>query len=211
MRPAFRRQPWRIVWTAIAATALTIGAAAQTASDNAADAARLVEILAVHEGSVVAEIGAGSGELTVAMARTAGPSGHVYSNDLNADRRAEIRDAVDAAGVENITIVEGRSAEANLPEACCDALFMRNVYHHFADPAAMNRSLFRSLKPGGRIAIIDLKPDEDTNDPAARSRGKTHGVTPAHVEQELRAAGFEGISSEKVRGGLFLVVGRRPS
>jgi ubiquinone/menaquinone biosynthesis C-methylase UbiE len=49
-------------------------------------------------------------------------------------------------------VVEGGLAQTNLPDECCDAVFMRHVYHHFGDPPAMNASLFRSLKPGGRLA-----------------------------------------------------------
>lgn len=192
-------------------TALAVSASAQSARDYAADAARLIEVLGVREGSVVGEIGAGSGELTVAMGRAVGPSGHVYSNDLNPDRRAEIRTAAERAGLANVTTLEGRPAETNLPEACCDAIFMRNVYHHFADPASMDRSLFRSLKPGGRLAVMDFEPDKDTDNPSDRARGDTHGVTPAHVQQELRDAGFEVVSSGTVRGQAFLVVARRPS
>ncbi|HET7617172.1 MAG TPA: methyltransferase domain-containing protein [Gemmatimonadaceae bacterium] len=202
------RVRWWSLVAIVAASAVVV--AAQSARENAADASRLIEVLGVREGSVVGEIGAGSGELTVAMGRAVGPSGHVYSNDLNPDRRAEIRTAAEGAGLANVTIVEGRSAETNLSEACCDAIFMRNVYHHFADPASMDRSLFRSLKPGGRLAVIDFVPKKDTDNPAERAGNDTHGVTPAHVQQELREAGFEIVSSGTLRGEAFLVVARRP-
>jgi tRNA A58 N-methylase Trm61 len=122
---------------------------AQSADDNAADAKRLIAALHIHQGSVVGEIGAGSGELTVALAREVGPEGRIYSNELNAARRADISRAAESAGLSNVTVVEGAPASANLPDDCCDSIFMRNVYHHFADPAAMNASLFRATKPGG--------------------------------------------------------------
>src|SRR5689334_15600913 len=107
---------------------------AQSAKENAADAERLVEALAVHAGSTVGEIGAGAGELTIALARVVGPSGHVTSNDLNKASVAKIDRAVADAGLTNVTVVEGRESETNFPLACCDAIFMRNVYHHFGDP-----------------------------------------------------------------------------
>jgi tRNA A58 N-methylase Trm61 len=183
----------------------------QNAETNAADAKRLVAALHVDQGSIVGEIGAGSGELTVALARVVGPDGRIYSNELNADRRSEIARAVAAADLGNVTIVEGAPASSNLPDDCCDAIFMRNVYHHFADPAAMNASLFRAMKPGGYIAVIDFAPSgAESLQPSGRSAEKTHGVSAESVIKELKSAGFEETGSEAMVHG-FIVVARRPS
>jgi ubiquinone/menaquinone biosynthesis C-methylase UbiE len=80
----------------------------------------------------------------------------VYSTDINPERLKEIRQAVEKAGLQNVTVVEGGSARTNLPDECCDAIFMRHVYHHLGDPPGMNASLLRSLKPGGRVAVVDF-------------------------------------------------------
>ena len=56
-------------------------------------------------------------------------------------------------------MLEGAAAATNLPPACCDAIFMRDVYHHITEPEAFNKSLAASLKPGGRLAVIDFPPD----------------------------------------------------
>ncbi|PYR76690.1 MAG: hypothetical protein DMF86_11515 [Acidobacteria bacterium] len=187
-------------------------ALAQSARDNADDAGRLVKALDLRAGSVVGEIGAGSGELTVLLAKAVGETGRVFSNELNAERRAEIASAAAAAGLKNVVIVEGAPADANLPEGCCDAVFMRNVYHHFADPPSMNGSLFRAVKPGGRIAVMDFAPSgTESETPAGRAEQTHHGVSAASVARELRAAGFIDDTSEHVRGGMFIVVARRPS
>jgi predicted methyltransferase len=89
---------------------------------------------------------------------------------------------------------------------------MRDVYHHFADPATMNASIFRSLRPGGRLAVIDFEPPpggEGAN-PATRSTNGHHGITPPTLERELKAAGFEILSSTALNSRLFMVVARRP-
>ena len=186
-------------------------AAAQSAANNRADAERLEQALNVTAGSTVCEIGAGSGELTVLMAQAVGPSGKVYSNDLNPDRRAEIAKAVTAAGLSNVTVVEGAPASSNIGAGTCDALFMRNVYHHFADPAAMDADLFQALKPGSRIAVIDFAPrGAESVDPKGRADEAHHGVSPASVIRELEAAGFTDLQSSSLREG-FIVVGARPA
>ena len=63
-----------------------------------------------------------------------------------------------AAGLKNVTVVDGTAGRTNLPEQCCDAIFMRDVYHHFTDPAAMNASVLASLKPGGMLGVLDFGP-----------------------------------------------------
>jgi len=187
------------------------GLRAQSARENAADAERLIKVLDVHAGSVVGELGAGDASLSLAFARAVGDTGRVYSNELNKDRLKGIGVAAEKAGLTNVTPVEGREAETNFPEACCDAIFMRNVYHHFGDPRAMNASILKSLKPGGRLAIIDFTPPpgKDTAAPGRRGEDGQHGVTAPVVEQELKAAGFEIVSSDLTNRSVF-VVARRP-
>jgi predicted methyltransferase len=130
---------------------------------------------------------------------------------LNPKRLAAVGQAVEKAGLHNVTLVEGHERDTNLPPACCDAVFMRSVYHHFADPAAMNASLFASLKPGGRLAVIDFAPEgPESPDPKGRADEKHHGVTGPTVARELEAAGFTVLSTEHIQKGQFIVVARRP-
>lgn len=199
---------------AVGAGAATVQTArAASRPDRAAESARLIEVLGVGPGSTVAEIGAGQGATTVVMAREVGASGRIYSSELGDARIRDLRKAVTDAGMTNVTIVTGDPNQTDLPEQCCDALFMQNVYHHFADPAAMNASILRSLKPGGKLAIIDFTPDSGESAPPAErgSPGNKHGVTADTVKSELTAAGFEFISTERIERSGFLVVMRKPS
>jgi len=181
--------------------------------NDAADAARLIEVLRLQEGSAVADIGAGMGGLTVRMARRVGPQGRVYSTDINPQRLQDIRSAAMNAGLDNVEILEGGSSRTNLPRECCDAIFMRHVYHHLGDPPAMNASIRESLKPGGRVAVVDFEPRGGiTGPPGRRDQGTMHGVAPKIVIEELQRAGF--IEVEQLSwssAGYFLVTGKRPN
>ena len=90
---------------------------------------------------------------------------------------------------------------------------MHNVYHHFDDPGAMNRSILQSLKPGGRVAIIDFVPNHgrQAEKPQDRDQEKTHGVTADSVVSELQEAGFEAVVSEAGGKRWFIVVGVNPT
>ena len=203
--------PTRLSLIVVAAVFTASSAIAQSAQGDAADVERLVRALEITTGSAVGEVGAGGGGLTLAIAKVVGDTGRVFSNDVNKDRVRAIEGAVTKAGLKHVTVVEGRPAETSFPPQCCDAIFMRNVYHHFGDPPAMNASLLASLKPGGRLAIIDFTPPPGGEAaPGHRGEDNHHGVTAATLARELKAAGFDIVSAETTNRGIF-VVARRPS
>jgi ubiquinone/menaquinone biosynthesis C-methylase UbiE len=191
-------------------------AAAQSEGERKAalaDLPKLIAALDVREGQTVADIGAGWGWLTIGMARQVGPNGRVYGTDLGEKNVAELKAEVEKERLPQVTVIEGGLADTNLPEVCCDAVFTRFVYHHFAEPLPMNRSVLKSLKPGGRYAVIEFLPGRgipEATDPKDRA-GKAHGVGPDSVERELREAGFEIVSVSPVVDRGFMVVGRRPA
>jgi ubiquinone/menaquinone biosynthesis C-methylase UbiE len=194
---------------ALLATVVSASLVPVMAQNNASDTAKLIEVLQVKPGSIVAEIGAGSGDLTIALAKHVGPDGRVYTSELGTERLASLRKAVTKSEAGNIEVIEGQAAHANLPEGCCDAVFMRNVYHHFDDPSTMNASFLRALKPGGRIAVIDFAPRNKATvgPPGQRGTDKAHGVSVDIVSNELKAAGFTIAATEDRGDRWFLLVG----
>ena len=184
------------------------------------DLVRLAAELGVRPGLAVAEIGAGRGAWTVEVARMVGDSGHVYSTELDPARLERIREAVAGAGLSNVEVIAGAAGATNLPAGCCDAVFMRTVYHHFTLPHAMNRDLHRALREGGTLAVVDFEPTgawmqrfrlfrAPGSVPAARGG---HGILARIVEEELRAAGFvTGRTVPRWSRGLFLVTAHKPS
>lgn len=174
---------------------------------------RLVEWLEIEPGAVVADLGAGDGRFAIAMARRVGPSGRVFATELSDERLADIRQAAKDAGVSNITVIQGEVSRTNLPDACCDALFSRNVYHHLNDPAAINAGIFRALRTGGRLAIIDFEPGGIMDWFGVETEGRHggHGTPKETVVKEVTAAGFQVIREpEKWRGRTYGALFRRP-
>ena len=195
----------------ILVTALAFAGTTQ-ADRDAADAAKLIEVLDIRPGSTVADVGAGSGPLVPLVSRQVGSTGRLYATDLNADRLADIKKVVASASLENVTVLQGGESQTNLPDGCCDAIFMRLVYHHFGDPPAMNASLLRALKPGGRLAILDFAPNSKVSaPPGKRTDGASHGVMPATVVEELKAAGFVEVSEVPWTAPTIAIVARRAS
>ena len=122
-------------------TLLVTGAAAAQRSGSSLSDERIFTAIGVREGATVCEIGAGDGELTLAAARLVGTSGHVYSSELGDERVEQLRKKVAGSRLGQITVVAGDPVRTNFPDGTCDALFLRNVYHHFGDPGAMNASI----------------------------------------------------------------------
>lgn len=191
--------------------ALTV--AGQSRSDEDRKTTQMIEALEIHEGSIVAEMGAGSGGRTIGISRAVGASGRVYTTELGDDRLRNLRNAIEKSGAKNVTVMSAHATQTNLEAGCCDALFMENVYHHFEDPAAMNASIFRTVKPGGRVAVVDFPPrgGNEAKDPKDRDQDPNHGVKAATVQAELEKAGFEFVKTEKVNDDGFLVVVRKPA
>jgi ubiquinone/menaquinone biosynthesis C-methylase UbiE len=173
---------------------------------------RIFAALNVREGSTVCEMGAGDGELSLAAAKLVGTSGRVYTSELGDARVKALRGKVAGSDLAQVTVVEGDAAKTNFPDAACDAVFMRNVYHHFADPPAMNGSIAAALKPGGRLAIVDFTPPpgNEASCPADRGKDGMHGITPTTLSRELSDAGFQPVASETGAQRWFMIVVSKP-
>jgi ubiquinone/menaquinone biosynthesis C-methylase UbiE len=172
---------------------------------------KIFDALGVSSGQTICEMGAGNGELSIAVARRVGPSGRVYSSELGADRVKALQDKVKESGIDQITVVDGEATRTNFPDASCDALFMRNVYHHFEQPAAMNASIAAAVKPGGRVAVVDFTPPgKEAEKPEDRDRDGMHGIARDSLIRELKEAGLEHVASESGEQRWFMVVAMKP-
>lgn len=181
----------------------------------AAELPRLVELMELKPGMNIADVGAGFGAWTMAFARWTGPSGRVYSTDVGAAQLASLRESMKRENLTNVTVIEGAADTTNLPPLCCDAILIRDAYHHLTSPGDIIRSFAASLKPGGRLAIIDFPPRANSEVPAGvpTNRGG-HGVPPEVVEREVGAVlthvrTIANFSPDSQPASLFLVLFRK--
>ena len=199
----------------VATVAAQQRATPQEFKQAATEAPQLAGVLNLEPGMVVADVGAGFGALTVALSSWLGPAGRIYATDVTAHALATLRAEVSERNLTNVMVLEGNAATTNLPPGCCDAVFLRDVYHHLASVESFNRSLHASLKPEGRLAIIDFVPDPGSELPLGvpANRGG-HGIRPELVIEEVSAMGFTHVRTIPVwppgtKAGLFLVLFRR--
>ena len=177
---------WKRIVRWLAGTVLVIAVLMLVGRGGETEIERLASLLDIQPGDTVADVGAGDGWLSVEVATVVGETGQVFATELSASRRDDIRESVAVAGLDNVTVVEAGEHETNLVPGCCDAIFLRRVYHHLTDPAAYNASLYASLEPGGRLAVVEL----EFNGILRPLRGWPHWTDDERVVAEVTAAGL---------------------
>lgn len=152
----------------------------------------MVARLEIARGSTVADLGAGTGTLLEALSRAVGPNGKVIAEDIQQDFLDRARHRAKEAGLNNIEFVLGTEVDPKLPPASADLVIVLDAYHHFDYPEKMLAAIKRSLRPGGRLAIVEYH----------KKRGAMEGADPdfaikhvragaEQVVQEVQAAGYK--------------------
>jgi len=144
-----------------------------------------LRLLEVQRGSVVADIGAGSGYYATRLARLVGPDGRVYANDIQPAMLDILRARIERERLSNIELVLGTPTDPRLPRASVDLAILVDVYHEFSAPQVMLRRIRESLKPGGRLVLLEYR-GEDPKVPILPA----HKMTVAQARTEVEAEGF---------------------
>jgi ubiquinone/menaquinone biosynthesis C-methylase UbiE len=141
--------------------------------------------LGLKPGMVVCDMGSGNGYHSLPIAKAVGASGKVFAVDLQPEMIEMLRERCQKAGVTNIEAIVGQQKDACLPAASCDLILLVDVYHEFAKPAEMLRSMRQALKPGGLVALVEFRAE----DPEVPIRPE-HKMSRAQILRELEANGF---------------------
>ena len=145
-----------------------------------------VRLLQIPPGASVADIGAGSGYITLLLSAAVGPTGRVFANDLQPQMIEILRRRLASQNVKNVTLVQGSIDDPNLPPAAVDLALMVDVYHELSRPQAMLQKLRTALKPGGRLVLLEYRKE----DPAIPIKFE-HKMSIQEAKAELEAEGFK--------------------
>ncbi len=176
----------------------------EEARDRVKEADRVMDKAGIAAGMTVADIGAGEGYYTIRLAGRVGENGRVLAQDIIPKVRDTLAERVYRENLDNVSVKLGEPADPKLPPASFDRIMMVHMYHEIADPYEFLWRLRPSLKPGGRVIIVDA--DRPTQD---------HGTPPKLLECELAAVGYRKIDVQPMpqAGNYFAafdLVGERP-
>jgi ubiquinone/menaquinone biosynthesis C-methylase UbiE len=150
-------------------------------AEEAPDAA--LDAIVVTRGSTVADIGAGAGYIAWRLAERVGPAGKVYANDIQPQMLDLLRKNMAARHLTNVEAVLGAEDDPKLPAARMDLVLLVDVYHEFTEPEIMLRKIRESLKPEGRLVLVEYR-KEDPNVPIRPEHKMSVGEVRAEVEPE---------------------------
>jgi len=166
---------------------------------------QIMDRLAIADGSAVADIGAGAGWFTIRLARRVGPNGIVYAQDVQRQMLEAIRRRVAREGLQNVETRLGEGSTPNLPARALDAVLVVDTYPEVEDRVTFLRNLAASLKPSGRIGIVNYTPGGGGPGPTP-SEGVR--VDAFRVEADAQAAGLRVLARETLPYQYLLVLGR---
>jgi ubiquinone/menaquinone biosynthesis C-methylase UbiE len=167
---------------------------------------QIMDALKIVDGSVVAEIGAGGGWFTIQLARRVGPSGLVYAEDIQPLMIEALKRRVQRENLTNVRTVLGTTQNSRLPHGL-DAILIVGAYHEMENPVAVLKDAADSLKPQGRIGVVEYTPGAGGPGPDPDQR-----VGPETVVKGATAANLQVISRETIPPFMFmLVLGKGPA
>jgi predicted methyltransferase len=167
---------------------------------------QIMDAIGVAEGSVVAELGAAGGWFTLQLAERVGPNGRVYAEDIQPAMLEGISRRMQSENLTNVRTVLGTPSDPHLP-AGLDAALISDAFHEMDDPedpkvvVTLLSNVAQSLKPQGRLGIVDWTPGNGGPGPDA-----DHRVDPKAVIEVARAAGLQLIKREEFPPFVFLLV-----
>ena len=150
------------------------------------DPDRAIDVLKVEKGATVADVGAGSGYMTIKLAKKVGPQGKVYANDIQQGMLDLLNKRLVKGKITNVSAVLGTQDDPRLPPEALDLVLMVDVYHELWQPQAMLRHIRDSLKPGGRLVLLEYRKE----DPSIPIRPE-HKMSVADAKLEVEAEGFK--------------------
>jgi ubiquinone/menaquinone biosynthesis C-methylase UbiE len=179
IHPITKRRIAQVMGAAGAAWLVRPEREAEEHPDQALDA------LKIPKGAVVADLGAGVGYFTWRLAERVGPAGIVYAADIQQEMLDRLQKNMTDRNVTNVRSVLGAVDDPKLPKNSLDLVLLVDVYHEFSEPETMLARIRESLKPNGRLVLIEYRAE----DPSVPIRPE-HKMTVQQARTEVEAEGF---------------------
>jgi len=169
----------------------------------------VIKALAVTDGMVVADIGAGSGLFARPFARAVGPRGKVYAVDISADIMGYLRDRAKQEHLDDLEVIVSKEDDPLLPPRSIDLVFFADTTHHIANRVPFYKRMAAGLKDDARIAVIDYPPEASANGWSSHQAEEL--VPKSQVIAELDQAGFRFVREwDILPQNYFLLFERKP-
>jgi ubiquinone/menaquinone biosynthesis C-methylase UbiE len=146
---------------------------------------KAIALLGLPKGATVADIGAGNGYITWRLAERVGPTGKVFAVDIQSEMLEMLRRNMQQRKLKNVETVLSAYDDPKLPANAIDLVILVDVYHEFSEPQRMLRRIRESLKPDGRLVLLEYRGE----DPSVPIRPE-HKMTVAQVKTELEPEGY---------------------
>lgn len=154
--------------------------------DQEEDPDRAIDVLKIQKSATVADIGCGSGYMTEKLSKKVGPMGRVYATDIQPGMLDLLARRVAKRKLTNVTPILGTQDDPRLPIEALDLVLMVDVYHELSQPQLMLRHIKTSLKPGGRLVLVEYRKE----DPGIPIRPE-HKMSVQEAKLEVEAEGFK--------------------
>jgi ubiquinone/menaquinone biosynthesis C-methylase UbiE len=145
-----------------------------------------LDLIGIPKGAVVADVGAGVGYYSAKLAKRVGPEGKVYANDIQIEMVERLKKNLSQQNIGNVVPVLGAEDDPRLPKDAMDLVLLVDVYHEFSKPVAMIDHIRDSLKPGGRLVLLEYRAE----DPDVPIRTE-HKMSVKTVRKELEPQGLK--------------------
>jgi ubiquinone/menaquinone biosynthesis C-methylase UbiE len=166
----------------------------------------MLDALEIPKGATVADVGAGAGYHSIRLARRVGNKGTVLATDIQPEMIRMLQANARNAGVSNIKSILASQSDPKLPESKVDLILMVDVYHECSDPETTLRGLWKALKPGGRLVLVEFRAE----DPDVPIRPE-HKMTVEQVRLELEPRGFVFKDLVKILPWQHVIIFEKPA
>ena len=154
--------------------------------DREEDCKTMLAALNVKPGDTVCDLGCGNGFYTLKLAKLVGRKGRVFAVDIQREMLGLLKDRAAEEKIDNIEPVLGTLVDPKLPEGSVDLVLLVDVYHEFSHPEQMLAAMRKSLKPTGRVALVEFRA-EDPDVPIK----PLHKMSKAQIMKEFPPNGFK--------------------